>query len=88
VTKFVVYEMKAREFSEFREHAIASLLEAALYEYLYIGASCEEADELRVSLRRALERWWDRTHKRVEFRKHPTFRKHSTLIPGWVLKLF
>jgi hypothetical protein len=82
VAKVVVYEMKAREFSEFRENAIASLLQAALYEYIYIGASCEEADALRVSLRLALERWWDKTHARVEFRK-----RHS-YVPAWVLRLF
>jgi hypothetical protein len=82
VAKVVVYEMKAREFSEFRENAIASLLQAALYEYLYIGASCEEAEVLRASLRLALERWWDKTHARAEFSK-----RHS-LIPSWVLRLF
>jgi hypothetical protein len=61
----IVHNMALSEFRQFREMAIDGLLEATFYEYLYLGCPFDEAERLKVSLRRALARWWDSQHIRV-----------------------
>lgn len=54
--------MSRTDFLSFREMAIAGLLEATYYEYLYLGSSIDEAEGLKPSLMSALEDWWDTQH--------------------------
>jgi len=58
----IVYRMARIDFLKFREMAIAGLLEATFYEYLYLGPPFEEAERVKASLRKALEHWWDEQH--------------------------
>ena len=58
----IVYSMSRTDFLNFRERAVAGLLEATFYEYLYLGISIDEAEVVKPSLKSALEDWWDSEH--------------------------